>query len=40
MVVDPQDRVIAKKLLSSSIELVEFPLNDGWGRDSPPLICH
>ncbi|MDJ0900617.1 MAG: agmatine deiminase family protein [Xenococcus sp. MO_188.B8] len=37
MVVDPQDRVIAKKLLSSSIELVELPLNDGWARDSAPL---
>ena len=36
MVVDPQDRVIAKKLLSSDIELVEFPLNDGWARDSGP----
>ena len=36
MVVDPEDRVIAKKLLSSDIELVEFPLNDGWARDSGP----
>ena len=36
MVVDPQDYTIAKKLLSSDIELVEFPLNDGWARDSGP----
>ena len=37
MVVDPQDKAIAKRLLSSTIELVEFPLNDGWARDSGPL---
>ncbi|MEM9272321.1 MAG: agmatine deiminase family protein [Cyanobacteria bacterium P01_F01_bin.143] len=36
MVVDRQDYTIAKKLLSSEIELVEFPLNDGWARDSGP----
>lgn len=28
----------AKAVLSSAIELVEFPLNDGWSRDSGPMI--
>ena len=37
MVVDPRDRQIAKRMLSSEIEIVEFPLNDGWARDSAPL---
>ena len=38
MVVRPQDRSRAKRLLSSQIELVEFPLNDGWTRDTGPII--
>lgn len=37
MIVDPSDRQIARKLLSQEIELVEFPLNDGWARDSAPM---
>jgi len=37
MVVNPGDRHIAQKLLSQEIELVEFPLNDGWARDSAPM---
>jgi agmatine deiminase len=37
MVVDPKDSRIAKKLLSADIELVEYPLNDGWSRDSAPM---
>lgn len=38
MAVRPQDVAAAKKLLSSEIELVPFPLNDGWSRDSGPMI--
>ncbi|MGK7903664.1 MAG: agmatine/peptidylarginine deiminase [Hormoscilla sp.] len=38
MVVRPQDRSRAKRRLNSDIELVEFPLNDGWTRDSGPII--
>lgn len=37
MVVRPEDRKHAKKLLSKEIELIEFPLNDGWSRDSGPV---
>ena len=37
MVADPSDRQIVRKLLNSAIELVEFPLNDGWSRDSAPM---
>ncbi|MGK7876309.1 MAG: agmatine/peptidylarginine deiminase [Xenococcaceae cyanobacterium] len=37
MVIDPLDRAIARRLLSRDIELVEFPLNEGWARDSSPL---
>ncbi len=37
MVVDPQDVKIAKKLLSSEIELIPMPVNDGWARDTGPL---
>lgn len=38
MVVRSEDRVIAKSILSSEIELVDFPVNDGWARDSGPMI--
>lgn len=38
MSVRPQDRGAAKKALSSEIELVDFPMNDGWSRDSGPMI--
>lgn len=37
MVVRPEDRKLAKQILSSEIELVEFPVNDGWSRDSGPM---
>lgn len=38
MAVRPQDRRAAEKILSSSIELIEMPLNDAWSRDSGPMI--
>lgn len=37
MVVDPKDTKIATRLLNRDIEIVEFPLNDGWARDSAPM---
>jgi len=37
MVVDPTERKSAERLLSEEIELVEFPVNDGWSRDSGPM---
>lgn len=37
MVVDPKERRHAKKLLNSDIEVIEFPVNDGWSRDSGPM---
>ena len=37
MVVDPRDAKIARKLLNSEIKLLEFPVNDGWARDTAPL---
>ncbi|MEM8604156.1 MAG: agmatine deiminase family protein [Cyanobacteria bacterium P01_H01_bin.121] len=37
MVVDPADLVAAQQRLSASIEVVEFPLNDAWSRDTGPL---
>ncbi|WP_293081851.1 agmatine deiminase family protein [Moorena sp. SIO3H5] len=37
MVVHPQDKGVAKGFLSSDIELIEFPVNDGWARDSGPM---
>jgi agmatine deiminase len=36
VVVNPGDADIAKKYLSSQIELVEIPINDAWIRDSGP----
>ena len=38
MVVRKEDRQFAKKLLSNKIEVVEFPVNDGWSRDSGPMV--
>jgi agmatine deiminase len=38
MAVDPADKKIAAKMLSGAIEQVEYPLNDGWSRDSGPMI--
>ena len=37
MVVDPKERRHAQRLLSKEIELIEFPVNDGWSRDSGPM---
>lgn len=37
MVVHPDDKAVAKNLLSSDIEIIEFPVNDGWARDSGPI---
>ena len=36
VVVNPGDAVIAKRYLSSQIELIEIPINDAWIRDSGP----
>ncbi len=36
MVINPGDENLAKKLLSSEIELFELPLNDAWMRDIGP----
>ncbi len=36
MLVRPQDKPIAEKLLSRQIELWEMPLNDSWARDFCP----
>ncbi len=38
MAVQPGDRAEAEKLLSSDIAFVEFAMNDGWSRDSGPMI--
>ena len=38
MVVRPEDKAIAKRIFSKDLELVEFPVNDGWARDSGPMI--
>ncbi len=38
MVVRKEDHQFAKKLLSNKIEVVEFPVNDGWSRDSGPMV--
>lgn len=37
MVVHPRDVEVARKLLSSGIEIIELPVNDGWVRDTAPL---
>ncbi|MDD9876434.1 MAG: agmatine deiminase family protein [Magnetovibrio sp.] len=37
MVVRPEDRKRAARLLNSEIEFVEMPLNDGWSRDTGPI---
>jgi agmatine deiminase len=36
VVVNPGDLAVAKKYLSSAVELVEIPINDAWIRDSGP----
>ncbi|MEM7317240.1 MAG: agmatine deiminase family protein, partial [Planctomycetota bacterium] len=37
MAVRPQEKRIAKRILSEEIELFEVPLNDGWSRDTGPI---
>lgn len=37
MVVNPPDKAIADKLLSSKIKKLYLPVNDGWARDSGPM---
>ena len=38
MAVLATDRADAKRMLSSEVELIEMPMNDGWCRDSGPTI--
>jgi agmatine deiminase len=38
MGVDPADMKLARSSMGSEIELVEMPLDDGWCRDSGPMI--
>lgn len=38
MAVRTQDMPSASRLLSSAVDLIEMPLNDGWCRDSGPMI--
>ncbi len=38
MAVQPKDKKVAKELLSSSVDFVEFQMNDAWSRDSGPMI--
>ncbi len=38
MVVRPQDKPIAQRILSKEIEIVAIPVNDGWARDSGPMV--
>ncbi len=40
MVVDPAERATADRYLSTSIEIVEAPLNDAWMRDIGPTFVH
>ena len=34
MIVHPKDSASAKSLLSEKIDIIEFPINDAWSRDS------
>ena len=34
MIVHPKDSTSAKSLLSEKIDIIEFPINDAWSRDS------
>lgn len=38
MVVHPNEKKHARQILSKEIELVEFAVNDGWARDSGPMV--
>ncbi len=40
MVVDPGERAVADRYLSSAIEIIEAPLNDAWMRDIGPTFVH
>ena len=35
--VRPQERRLARRLLSQAIDVIEIPLKDGWSRDSGPI---
>lgn len=37
-VVTPADRRVAEKRLCGEVELIEFPVNDGWARDTGPIV--
>ena len=37
MVVHPKETKHVRGILSREIELIEFPVNDGWSRDSGPI---
>ncbi len=37
MVVRPEDKRLAREILNRQIELIEFPVNDGWSRDTGPM---
>ena len=38
MVVHPTEAKLARKILNKEIELIEFAVNDGWARDSGPMV--
>ncbi len=40
MVVDPDERAVAKRYLSTDVEIIEAPLNDAWMRDIGPTFVH
>ena len=40
MVVDPGERAVAKRYLSTDVEIIEAPLNDAWMRDIGPTFVH
>lgn len=40
VVVDPGERTAADRYLSSSVDIIEAPLNDAWMRDIGPTFVH
>lgn len=40
VVVDPGERAAADRYLSSSVDIIEAPLNDAWMRDIGPTFVH
>lgn len=38
LVVRAEDRAMARRLFSRDVEIVVFPVNDGWARDSGPTV--